>query len=234
MRAALACVPPAGAPARRRRCSPIEIVGDAIPASLTGAAGRCRRAAARSSPTARSGFACCATPGRFPEERFQGISRRTSKGAGARWSEGQLRLRIVDASRLNPDTIMPPYYRIDGLAARRAGLPRQADPDRGADRGRGGVSRNAAGVANGRDNDARTRQAMAADPPRGATSCGVAGALAVGGAAADHRRCAGRAATPDGDAGGDPPRSIGEAPSVKAGKVKLDIPPLVENGNAVP
>ena len=30
-------------------------------------------------------------------------------------SAGQLRLRIVDASRLNPNTIMPPYYRVDGL-----------------------------------------------------------------------------------------------------------------------
>ena len=36
-------------------------------------------------------------------------------GAGARWSEGQLRLRMVDAARINPDTIMPPYYRADGL-----------------------------------------------------------------------------------------------------------------------
>jgi sulfur-oxidizing protein SoxX len=37
------------------------------------------------------------------------------KSAGARSSEGQLRLRIVDASRLNPGTIMPPYYRTEGL-----------------------------------------------------------------------------------------------------------------------
>ena len=37
------------------------------------------------------------------------------KGAGARSTEGQLRLRIVDGSRINPDTIMPPYYRVDGL-----------------------------------------------------------------------------------------------------------------------
>jgi sulfur-oxidizing protein SoxX len=36
-------------------------------------------------------------------------------GAGSRWSAGQLRLRIVDASRLNPNTIMPPYYRTDDL-----------------------------------------------------------------------------------------------------------------------
>jgi len=33
----------------------------------------------------------------------------------SRYSEGQLRLRLVDPTRLNPDTIMPPYYRVDGL-----------------------------------------------------------------------------------------------------------------------
>jgi sulfur-oxidizing protein SoxX len=37
------------------------------------------------------------------------------KGAGSRSSEGQLRLRIVDSSRINPDTIMPSYYRVEGL-----------------------------------------------------------------------------------------------------------------------
>jgi L-cysteine S-thiosulfotransferase len=36
-------------------------------------------------------------------------------GVGSRWSAGQMRLRLVDATRLNPDTIMPPYYRVDGL-----------------------------------------------------------------------------------------------------------------------
>jgi sulfur-oxidizing protein SoxX len=36
-------------------------------------------------------------------------------GVGARLSEGQLRLRIVDSMRLNRDTIMPSYYRVDGL-----------------------------------------------------------------------------------------------------------------------
>jgi sulfur-oxidizing protein SoxX len=37
------------------------------------------------------------------------------KGAGARSTEGQLRLRIVDAAKINPETIMPPYYRVDDL-----------------------------------------------------------------------------------------------------------------------
>jgi sulfur-oxidizing protein SoxX len=53
--------------------------------------------------------------GPFPEEKFQGTLAPDLKGAGTRWSEGELRLRIVDAARLNPATIMPPYYRVQGL-----------------------------------------------------------------------------------------------------------------------
>jgi sulfur-oxidizing protein SoxX len=36
-------------------------------------------------------------------------------GVGSRLTEGQLRLRVVDARRLNPDTLMPSYYRVRGL-----------------------------------------------------------------------------------------------------------------------
>ena len=53
--------------------------------------------------------------GPFPEQRFQGDLSPDLKGAGSRWSEGELRLRLVDAARLNPATIMPSYYRIGGL-----------------------------------------------------------------------------------------------------------------------
>lgn len=53
--------------------------------------------------------------GPFPEEKFQGDLAPNLAGAGSRWSEGQLRLRLVNASRLNPATIMPSYYRVDGL-----------------------------------------------------------------------------------------------------------------------
>ena len=53
--------------------------------------------------------------GPIPEERFQGTLAPSLAGAGARWSVGQLRLRIADGARLNPDTIMPPYYRTTGL-----------------------------------------------------------------------------------------------------------------------
>jgi sulfur-oxidizing protein SoxX len=53
--------------------------------------------------------------GPFTEEKFQGDLAPSLAGAGSRWSEGQLRLRLVDASRLNPETIMPSYYRVEGL-----------------------------------------------------------------------------------------------------------------------
>lgn len=47
-------------------------------------------------------------------------------GVGTRLDEGQLRLRIVDSSRINPATVMPPYHRTEGLdrvAERYAGEP---------------------------------------------------------------------------------------------------------------
>src|SRR4051812_15980384 len=53
--------------------------------------------------------------GPFPEERFQGNLAPDLRGAGSRWSVGELRLRMVDSHRLNPDTIMPAYYQIYGL-----------------------------------------------------------------------------------------------------------------------
>jgi L-cysteine S-thiosulfotransferase len=36
-------------------------------------------------------------------------------GVAARFTPGELRLRIVDSIRINPQTTMPSYYRIDGL-----------------------------------------------------------------------------------------------------------------------
>lgn len=61
--------------------------------------------------------------GPFPEERFQGNLAPDLAGAGTRWSEGQLRLRLVDSQRVNPQTIMPAYFRSAGLT--RVGAPWQ-------------------------------------------------------------------------------------------------------------
>jgi sulfur-oxidizing protein SoxX len=53
--------------------------------------------------------------GPFPEEPFQGNLAPDLTGVGARLSAGEIRLRIVDASRVNPNTIMPPYFRTGNL-----------------------------------------------------------------------------------------------------------------------
>jgi sulfur-oxidizing protein SoxX len=94
---------------------PYEIVDDAIPASLTGAPGDPARGRALVG-SRQVGLCLLCHTGPFPEEHFQGNLAPDLAGAGARANAGQLRLRIVDASRLNPNTIMPPYYRVDGLA----------------------------------------------------------------------------------------------------------------------
>jgi L-cysteine S-thiosulfotransferase len=59
-------------------------------------------------------------------ERFQGDLGPPLAGVGRRLTPGQLRLRLIDQTRINPATIMPAYYRIEGLtrvAPRYAGKP---------------------------------------------------------------------------------------------------------------
>ena len=87
---------------------------EAIPESLTGAKGDPVRGRAIVA-SRQVGLCLLCHSGPFPEERFQGNLAPDLRGAGARWSEGQLRLRIVDSSRINPATIMPAYHRSEGL-----------------------------------------------------------------------------------------------------------------------
>jgi sulfur-oxidizing protein SoxX len=89
------------------------VTGDAIAQSLTGVPGDAARGRALVIDRTSTCILCHSGP--FPEQKFQGDLAPDLAGAGSRWSEGQLRLRLVDASRLNPATIMPSYYRVEGL-----------------------------------------------------------------------------------------------------------------------
>ncbi len=51
----------------------------------------------------------------FKDELFQGELGPAMIGIGTRLNEGQIRLRLVDESILNPTTLMPPYYRFSNL-----------------------------------------------------------------------------------------------------------------------
>jgi len=86
---------------------------DAIPASLTGAKGDPARGRAIVA-NRQIGLCLLCHSGPFPEERFQGELAPDLRSA-ARLSEGQIRLRIVDPGRVNPGTIMPAYFRSEGL-----------------------------------------------------------------------------------------------------------------------
>lgn len=94
--------------------SPLNIVGDTIPAPLTASTGDAVRGRAIVA-NRQVGLCLLCHTGPFPEERFQGNLAPDLAGAGSRWSEGQLRLRLVDATRFNAQTIMPAYYRSEGL-----------------------------------------------------------------------------------------------------------------------
>lgn len=104
--AAWLCAAPAAAQAPA-------VVGDTMPASLTGAPGDARRGRELFEERRVSLCVLChAAP--FGDRRFQGDLAPDLTGVGARLSEGQIRLRVADARRLAPDTIMPSYLGSEG------------------------------------------------------------------------------------------------------------------------
>lgn len=92
----------------------VTVVGDGIPEPLDGAVGDAARGRAIVA-SRQTGLCLLCHAGPIPQERFQGNLAPDLAGAGRRWTPAQLRLRLVDARRLNPDSIMPAYYRTDGL-----------------------------------------------------------------------------------------------------------------------
>lgn len=97
---------------------PFTLAGDAIEAPLAGLAGDAARgeAVVRNRETANC-LICHSIPASISgaRERFMGDVGPPLAGVGSRLTPGQLRLRLVDATQVNPEAIMPAYYRLDGL-----------------------------------------------------------------------------------------------------------------------
>lgn len=109
----VACIAIAGCAAAPATLPALNIIGDAIPVPLTqtpGDAGRGRTVMAGRDANC---LLCHAVP--ESGERFMGNVAPPLSGVGARLGAAQLRLRLVDQSRLNRDTVMPSYYRVAGL-----------------------------------------------------------------------------------------------------------------------
>ena len=101
------------------------VEGDAVRVPLTEEPGNVSRGRAIV-VSRQTGLCLLCHSGPFPEARAQGTLAPSLAGAGSRWSEGQLRLRVADARRIDPATMMPSYYRIDGLT--RVGTAWQGKP----------------------------------------------------------------------------------------------------------
>jgi sulfur-oxidizing protein SoxX len=98
------------------------IVGDAIPEPLAGRTGEAARGREIVAGRDANCLLCHAMPA--AGKRFMGDLGPSLAGVASRLNAGQIRLRIVDSTRLNPETIMPSYYRVEGLE-------RVAEPWRG-------------------------------------------------------------------------------------------------------
>ena len=87
-----------------------KVVDDAIPASLTGKAGDPVNGKKVVIHRKKGNcLACHVMP--IPEEQFHGLTGTDLHGVGARMDEASLRMRIVDPKVINPDTMMPSFYK---------------------------------------------------------------------------------------------------------------------------
>jgi len=101
------------------------VIGDSIPVPLAEPAGDSDRGR-RIVVDRQLGLCLLCHSGPFAEARSQGNLATDLSGAGSRWSEGQLRLRLVDPQRIDPQSIMPAYHRVEGLT--RVGSAWQGKP----------------------------------------------------------------------------------------------------------
>jgi sulfur-oxidizing protein SoxX len=99
----------AAAPADDAGFVPWEAVGDGIPRPLAAEPGDAARGRAIVGDR-RVGLCLLCHAGPFPDPASQGTIGPDLAGAGSRWSAAQLRLRVADARRLNPATVMPPGH----------------------------------------------------------------------------------------------------------------------------
>ncbi|MGE0238912.1 MAG: sulfur oxidation c-type cytochrome SoxX [Parvibaculaceae bacterium] len=90
---------------------PYTVADDAIPLPLTAEKGDAARGEGLVANRQASLCLLC-HQGPFPEPHAQGTLAPDLRGVGARLSEGQIRLRVVDMPRLDPSTIMPAYHTI--------------------------------------------------------------------------------------------------------------------------
>ena len=92
-----------------------KIEDEAIKASLTGKAGDPANGKKVFLNRKKGNCLACHVVSSLKDQPFHGQVGPPLDGTASRWSEGEIRLRIVNAKALNEDTIMPAFYRTDGF-----------------------------------------------------------------------------------------------------------------------
>ncbi len=107
--------------------SGLVVAGDGIPQPLTATPGDAVRGRAII-VNRQQGLCLLCHNGPFAEVtvREQGNLASNLRGAGTRWSAAQLRLRVADARRLDPQGLMPSLHNTEGL--QRVGAAWQGKP----------------------------------------------------------------------------------------------------------
>jgi sulfur-oxidizing protein SoxX len=86
-----------------------------IEKSLTGVPGNAKKGRALAINRKRGNcLACHQMP--IPEQQFHGNIGPELEGIGSLYSAGELRLRLVNSKIINPDTIMPAFYKNNGYS----------------------------------------------------------------------------------------------------------------------
>ncbi|MEE2879662.1 MAG: sulfur oxidation c-type cytochrome SoxX [Pseudomonadota bacterium] len=99
---------------RQRLAEKVSVEGDASPSPLGGEAGDAARGlSVFTSRDEGHCVLCHAVDGL--EAEFQGNVGPALTGVGDRLTPAQIRMRIADAQRIWPQTVMPSYYRVNGL-----------------------------------------------------------------------------------------------------------------------
>ena len=91
-----------------------EVRGDAVTQPLAGLRGRAERGRVIVVDRRKGNCLICHEIPSL-DVPFQGEIGPSLAGLSQRLSEGEIRLRLIDQRRINPATLMPSYYRIDGL-----------------------------------------------------------------------------------------------------------------------
>lgn len=92
-----------------------KIVDGAIPNSLTGASGDAKKGKDVFLNRRQGNCLACHQVTALSDHPFHGEIGPPLDGVAERYSLAELRLQVVDSKQINPDTIMPAFYRSDGL-----------------------------------------------------------------------------------------------------------------------